>query len=129
MKRFWRFGGGEDVAAAVEDLDRSLTREEKEAAVREDFLPKAKALARGLPFVRDLTAAYHCLTDGQTPLPVKAAIVLPLAYFVFPADAVPDILPALGYTDDIAVWGLAFKTFRDHLTPAHYAAADETLGD
>src|SRR6476660_5241272 len=74
-----------------------------EARVKRDFWPKARRLASKLPFAEDLLAAYYCAFDRQTPFQVKAALMGALTYFVLPFDAIPDMLPFLGYTDDAAV--------------------------
>lgn len=52
--------------------------------------------------VRILTL-YYCMTDPATPTRSKAIIAGALAYTVFPADLIPDILPAVGWTDDAAI--------------------------
>lgn len=37
------------------------------------------------------------------------AIIIALLYFVSPIDLVPDVIPGVGYTDDVAVIVLVFK--------------------
>jgi uncharacterized membrane protein YkvA (DUF1232 family) len=80
-----------------------------------------------LPFAEDLLAAYYCAFDRETPLPVKAALVGALAYFVLPVDAIPDVLPVLGFTDDAAVLATAIKLVSSHIRPEHRAAAKDKL--
>jgi uncharacterized membrane protein YkvA (DUF1232 family) len=46
-----------------------------------------------------------------------------LAYFVLPIDAIPDILPVVGFADDAAVLTAAIKLVAGHITPAHREAA------
>jgi uncharacterized membrane protein YkvA (DUF1232 family) len=58
---------------------------------------------------------------------VKAALIGAIAYFVLPADAVPDVLPLVGYTDDAAVLAAAIKIVTSHITPDHREAARRTL--
>ena len=89
--------------------------------------PKALRFASSLPFVRDLVAGYYCMSDGNTPAQIKAAILIPLVYFVMPADAIPDIIPAAGFTDDLGVWLAALKLFGGHLNEQHYGSADALL--
>lgn len=102
-----------------------LTHEETE--VKETFFPKlARVLAR-VPFAEDLTAAYYCALDRGTPLRAKGILLGAIAYFVLPADAVPDIVLGLGFTDDLAVLLTAINTVRTHVTAAHRARASETL--
>jgi uncharacterized membrane protein YkvA (DUF1232 family) len=98
-----------------------------EARVRRAFWNKAKRVAGKLPFAEDLLAAYYCAFDQATPLQVKAALIGALAYFVLPFDAVPDMLPLLGYGDDAAVLVTALRMVAAHLRPEHRDAARRAL--
>ena len=98
-----------------------------EEIVRRGFWTKARKFAAQLPFAEDLLAAYYCAFDRDTPLQVKAALIGALAYFVLPFDAVPDVLPFLGFADDAAILATALRMVANHLTPAHRAAAKRTL--
>lgn len=46
---------------------------------------------------------YHTLSRKETPYWAKSIISGALVYLVCPADAVPDVTPILGYTDDLGV--------------------------
>jgi uncharacterized membrane protein YkvA (DUF1232 family) len=94
-----------------------------EAEVRRGFWKKLRHLASHLPFAEDLMAAHYCAFDRQTPLKVKAALMGALAYFVMPADMIPDVLPVVGYTDDAAVLAAAIKLVSSHITADHREAA------
>src|ERR1700720_159092 len=98
-----------------------------EERVRRGFWPKAKRVAGKLPFAEDLLAAYYAAFDRQTPLQVKAALLGALAYFVLPFDAIPDVLPMIGFTDDAAVLATALRLVAGHITPLHRAAARAAL--
>jgi hypothetical protein len=69
---------------------------EDEQTLKRRFWQKLRALAARLPFAEDLVAAHYCAFDRQTPVHVKAALIGALAYFVLPADVVPDVLPVIG---------------------------------
>ena len=98
-----------------------------EERVRRAFWHKAKRFAGRLPFAEDLLAAYYCALDHATPLQVKAALVGALAYFVLPFDAVPDMLPLIGFTDDAAVLVTALRIVSAHMRPEHREAARRAL--
>jgi uncharacterized membrane protein YkvA (DUF1232 family) len=98
-------------------------------ALRRDFWRKAKRVVASLPFAEDLLAAYYCAFDRDTPLSVKAVLVGALAYFVLPADAIPDVLPVIGFTDDAAVLAAAVKLVADHIRPLHREAARRKLSE
>ena len=98
-----------------------------EASVRERFWPTVKRAARHVPFMEDVVASYYCALDSRTPLRAKAVILAALAYFVMPADSIPDVLVGIGFTDDVAVLTAALAAVRAHLTPAHRLAAKAAL--
>jgi uncharacterized membrane protein YkvA (DUF1232 family) len=54
---------------------------------------------------------------GKYPLPKKTALVLTCAflYLLSPVDIAPDILPLIGFVDDVAVLAFAFSLIKDDL--------------
>jgi uncharacterized membrane protein YkvA (DUF1232 family) len=100
-----------------------------EGEVRRKFWRTAKKAARHIPFMEDLVAAYYCALDKNTPLRAKGILLAALGYFVLPADAIPDFVFGLGFTDDIAVLTAAITAVSAHITPAHRQAAREAIGD
>jgi len=50
-------------------------------------------------------------------------VLAALAYLINPCDAVPDALPAIGLTDDLAVMALALERATRYVTPAVRARA------
>jgi uncharacterized membrane protein YkvA (DUF1232 family) len=95
--------------------------------LRREFWHKARRVAAGLPFAEDLLAAYYCAFDHATPMPVKVSLVGALAYFVLPFDALPDVFPLLGFTDDAAVLLTALRMVGAHMRPEHRDAARAAL--
>ncbi|MCW5752200.1 MAG: DUF1232 domain-containing protein [Alphaproteobacteria bacterium] len=112
--------------------DREAFDEEKlrqdERRVREGFWPKFRATLGRIPFSEDLLAAWYCANDRATPLFARATLFGALAYFVLPADVIPDIIVGLGYTDDLAVLLAAMKAIGAHIRPEHRERARRTLG-
>jgi uncharacterized membrane protein YkvA (DUF1232 family) len=92
-------------------------------SLRRDFWRKLRGVAARIPFSEDLLAAYYCAFDRATPRHVQLTLIGAIAYFVLPADAVPDVLPVLGFGDDAAVLAGALKLVSDHITPTHRDAA------
>jgi uncharacterized membrane protein YkvA (DUF1232 family) len=119
--------GSTPVEETLAHIKEDLSEAEQKRVVSSDFTPKALRFASSLPFVRDLIAGYYCMSDGNTPAQIKAAILIPLVYFVLPVDAIPDIIPAAGFTDDLGVWLAALKLFGGYLNEQHYGSADALL--
>ena len=92
-----------------------------------DFWQKLRSVAGSVPFAEDLLAAYYCAFDRDTPHSVRAVLFVALAYFVLPMDAIPDIVPVLGFTDDAAMLAAALRYVAGHIKPEHRAAAQARL--
>lgn len=70
---------------------------------------------------------YAVFEDKQSPKWVKTTVVVALAYLVNPVDAIPDAIPILGYTDDIAALLAALATVKSHITSNHHQRAQQIL--
>lgn len=99
-----------------------------EQTVREGFWKKMSRYAGRIPFAEEAAAAWFCARDPLTPLRVKATLLAALAYFVLPADFVPDIIAGFGFTDDATVLMAALGLVSSHIKPAHKKAARKALG-
>jgi uncharacterized membrane protein YkvA (DUF1232 family) len=100
-----------------------------ESALRRSFWRKLGRVVAQLPFAEDLVAAYYCAFDRDTPVQVKTMLIGAIAYFVLPMDAIPDVLPVIGFTDDAAVLATAIKLVANHMRPAHREAAKIKLAE
>ena len=98
-----------------------------ERIVKRGFWRKLRRAAGYIPFSKEAVAAYFCAVDPKTPTRVKALILAALAYFVVPADLVPDFILGLGYTDDITVFWATWRTISGHVTDAHHRRAAAAL--
>ena len=107
------------------DAIRDTTRDE--ARLKHDFWAKLKRIGRQIPFLEDLLAAYYCATDPATPRRVKLILIGALAYFVLPTDAVPDILPFIGFADDAAMLAAAIAQVAGAINDSHRDRAREAL--
>lgn len=103
----------------------TMRRDEK--VVRRGFWPKIRRFAARTGFAREAVAAYYCVRDPATPLPVKAILLSALAYFVMPLDMIPDFVAGLGFTDDLAVLLTAWRAVGPAIKDTHRARADTAL--
>ena len=101
--------------------------EEAERLVANGFANKIRNTLGKIPFTEQAVAAYFCATDPATPAHVKATIIGALAYFIIPIDGVPDFILGLGYTDDAAVFWVAYRMISTHISERHFAKAKEFL--
>ena len=91
--------------------------------VESDFWDKLRRTLGWIPFAEDALAAYYCARDPNTPLQVKAILMGALAYFIVPADMLPDVIALLGFTDDAAVLAAALRTVMPHVKERHHEQA------
>ncbi|MFZ5789569.1 MAG: YkvA family protein [Pseudomonadota bacterium] len=103
--------------------------ERDQARVAKGFWQKLRRVAAKLPFLEELIAAYYCAVDPATPLQVKAILMGALAYFVLPADMIPDFFAWIGYSDDAAVLYAAVRAVATHITPAHRERAKSFIAN
>ncbi len=68
---------------------------------------------------------YYAMDDA--PAWAKSIIIGALGYLVWPLDAIPDITPVIGYTDDIGVMTAAIATVSAHITDDVKRKANEVL--
>ena len=91
------------------------------------FWRKLRRVVAKVPFVEDLLAAYFCAVDRNTPTYVRGVLLGAVAYFVLPADVIPDLLAPLGFTDDASVIAAAIAAVGSHLQPRHRDRARHRL--
>ena len=89
-------------------------------------MPKLRpaAAVAGPAAVGLIPGIFRFFRDRSASLPGKAFVLLTIAYILFPADAVPDVLPFVGWLDDLGLAGVAFAYL--HRVSARYRMAPKT---
>ena len=101
--------------------------ERDRARVNNGFWPKLRRVARRVPFLGELLAAYYATLDPKTPLQAKAVLMAALAYFVLPVDVIPDFIAGFGFTDDATVLYAAIRSVARHIRDEHRTRAKQML--
>ncbi len=110
----------------MEAIRKSLRDEAKFGA---DFMARLKRVAKRIPFAEDLLAAWFCARDPATPRRVRLTLLAALGYFVLPVDAIPDIMPLIGFTDDAAVIAAAIAAVAGSITIEHRERAKKAMAE
>ena len=88
----------------------NLEKEEYKKEYNEkSFFDKLKKVLKvvGVKGVYMLLLLYNTLQRKDIPPKEKSIIIGALGYFILPLDALPDITPIVGYSDDIFALGMA----------------------
>jgi uncharacterized membrane protein YkvA (DUF1232 family) len=72
---------------------------------------------------------YYAAQSPGTPTWAKAVIYGALGYFISLIDAIPDLTPIVGYTDDLGVLAAAMAAVMVNVTPEVRAKAAAKLRD
>lgn len=78
----------------------------------------------GCPLLCKALQLYYVFRDVNTPRQAKIAIVGALAYLISFIDAVPDLIPLIGYGDDLAVLAAAMAAVAAYTKDEHRVSAE-----
>lgn len=60
---------------------------------------------------------YYTMLDENVSFENKALIIGALGYLIFPLDLIADIIPVMGYTDDMAALIFVINQVKSNITP------------
>ena len=73
--------------------------------------------AAGAKVVYAVLLLYYAMKDNSVSLKTKLFIAASLGYFILPTDAIFDLTPIIGYSDDLGVLLFALKQISSAITP------------
>lgn len=111
----------------MDDNSDDFSKEYEESS----FWEKVKdfAVDAGQDVIEKALTLYYCFLDRDTPAWAKTVIISTLGYFILPVDAIPDLTPAAGYSDDLGALIYALAIVAIHIKPEHKIKAQEKLND
>lgn len=82
------------------------------------FIDKVKGIAVkvGEKVIYPAVLLYNMYKSDSVSLKDKAIVIGALGYFILPTDMVSDLLPIMGFTDDVAVMTLAIRSLSKSIT-------------
>ncbi|WP_163710784.1 YkvA family protein [Mangrovibacterium lignilyticum] len=83
------------------------------------FKEKVQTMAKqaGAKVIYAAFLLYYLMKDPLVPTKVKITIAAALGYFILPTDAIPDIAPLVGFSDDLGVLVFVLNQISDYITP------------
>ena len=113
--------------------DRTTGREEPlEAEVLESTVVDEALLLRllrraGRGLARPALECLELLLDPDTPPPVRFTVLAALTYLLVPLDLIPDLLPVVGFSDDLVAITALLGVIGRYRTPAIRQRAQRRL--
>lgn len=74
--------------------------------------------AAGSKVIYAVLLLYYAMKDSNVSIKTKLYIAAALGYFILPTDAIFDLTPIIGYSDDLGVLLFALKQISSAITPA-----------
>lgn len=81
----------------------------------------------GIKVVNVTLLLYYVLTCDEVEQKEKLLIMGALGYLILPLDLIPDSIPGLGFTDDLAALLYAYNSVKAHVTPEMEEKAKKQL--
>ena len=86
-------------------LDPNYANEFSESGLWDKVTEVVQKVGAGV--IYEAMQLFYVAQSADCPMKVKAAVYATLGYFIFPLDIIPDVMPVVGFTDDIGAIGAA----------------------
>lgn len=119
--------------SADRSADRSASSHEPlEAEVLESTVVDEALLVRllrraGRGLARPALECLELLLDADTPQPARFTVLAALTYLLVPLDLIPDLLPVVGFSDDLVAITALLGVLGRYRTPAIRQRAQRRL--
>ena len=90
---------------------------------------KKYAKVAGTKVVYAVLLLYYTMQDKGAGIKTKLSIAAALGYFILPTDAIFDLAPLIGYSDDLGVLLFALSQISKSITPEIKTKARQKLND
>lgn len=117
----------EETVSEIAENSEKYEKHYDETSLFEKIASVAKKAGIKVIFIALLL--FYSLKNENMPLTVKAQIVAALGYFIFPFDLIPDFIPVLGYSDDLAGLLYALKLTVDYVDDTVFNEAENKIQD
>lgn len=83
----------------------------------------------GVKVVYAVLILFYAMKDKSVGLKTKLSVAAALGYFILPTDAIFDLTPIIGYSDDLGVLIFALSQIASGITPEVKKLARQKLND
>jgi uncharacterized membrane protein YkvA (DUF1232 family) len=85
--------------------------------------------AAGAKVVYAVLLLFYVMNDKKVKIKTKLSIAAALGYFIIPTDAIFDLTPLIGYSDDLGVLLFALSQVSSNITPETEQKARQKLNE
>lgn len=109
--------------------DQKMIQNSQKHYSEEGLWNKMKSVfkAAGIKVIYLALILYYTVNADSTPTSKKAIIYGTLGYFILPLDLIPDAIPLVGYSDDLAALIACVKVVAMYITPEIKRQAKDKL--
>jgi len=90
---------------------------------------KQYSRSAGITVIYAALILYYIMIDKKITIKTKLSIAAALGYFILPTDAILDLTPLIGFTDDLGVLLFTLNQVSSNITPEIRNKARQKLGD
>ena len=90
---------------------------------------KKASKSAGIKVIYAVLLLFYILNDKTVGMKTKLSIAAALGYFILPTDAIFDLTPLIGYSDDLGVLIFVLTQVTTHVTPEIKAKAHTKLNE
>jgi uncharacterized membrane protein YkvA (DUF1232 family) len=105
----------------INEFEKNYNSPEKirhgEEEIEEGLWNKLERVGKKINFAKDVKALYKYMRDTDVPWYRKSIVIGALIYFISPIDTIPDLVPLVGYLDDLGVIMAVLKFMGSELIP------------
>ena len=92
----------------------------KEKYVSDNLFKKLRYIGKNLRIIKDIKALYNYMKSDKIPVGKKFIVIAALIYFITPIDTIPDVIPIVGFLDDIGIISALVKYLGQELKEFYY---------
>ena len=90
---------------------------------------KSSVMKAGDAVIRTALTLYYHLEDTSISSAQKVAIIGALGFFIMPLDIIPDAIPVLGFTDDLAALTAVYNLIKDNVSDSTLSKVETKMNE
>ncbi len=107
--------------------ENTVEAEVIDSSVIDEGVLKKVLIQAGRIVAKPAIEALEMVLDNSTPTQARLTMLAGLTYLIFPIDVVPDLIPIVGFSDDLVALTAIISIWKRHMTPQIQIRAQQKL--